>query len=141
MGLLVCKSKYTTYYGAVSANATGIRDLYQCPIQISCTSSNDLPLVSGTILYTTQKDKRQQAEKNQKVTAGPAELKKIGVSQPTIVSATHMVMMLKAKALPLILVGKISEAITNFKGPIENAKHAKNRMMLITNAMLFVVPV
>jgi len=93
-------------------------------------------LVSGTILYTTKKERRQQAAKNQNVTPGPTAPRRIGVSWPTMVSAIHITMMLMANARPLIFVGNISEAITNFNGPMENAKQARNKMMLINSAML-----
>ena len=68
---------------------------------------------------------RQKNEKNQNVGAVPTCLKAIGVSWPTIASAIHIVIMQIAMALPLILLGNISEVTTNFNGPMENAKLAR----------------
>ena len=83
---------------------------------------------------------KQKNAKNQKVPALPIRFNNMGVSCPTIVSATHITIMLMAKALPLIAFGKISEATTNFKGPIENAKQARNPNTQTSNQMLVVAP-
>lgn len=64
-------------------------------------------------------------------------LSMIGVSCPMTASAIHMTMILKAIALPRILEGNISEATTNFSGPIENAKQARNDKTAIIRITLF----
>src|SRR5688572_9956551 len=58
-----------------------------------------------------------------------------------MVSAIHITIMLRAIARPLILFGKISAAITNFNGPIENAKQARNANTQTSSQMLVVAPV
>jgi hypothetical protein len=50
-------------------------------------------------------------------------------------------MILIAIALPRILLGKISAATTNFKGPIEKAKQAKNANTQTNNQIVVVAPV
>src|SRR5690349_14299602 len=102
--------------------------------------SNDLPFVSGNILYTTKKATRQKKAKNQNVPALPMFFNNIGVSCPTMVSATHITMMLMANALPRMAFGKISDATTNFKGPIEKAKQARKPSTHTSNQMLDVAP-
>lgn len=77
----------------------------------------------------------QKNEKNQNVAAVPASLKATGVSWPTMASAIHIVMMLMAMARPLILLGNISDATTNFNGPIEKAKLARKNKTLNINQM------
>ena len=65
---------------------------------------------------------KQKKANTQKVAGVPACFNNIGVTCPIMVSATHITIILTPKALPLIFVGNISDATTNFNGPIENAK-------------------
>ena len=82
----------------------------------------------------------QKAANSQKVAEVPILFNRIGVNCPTMVSAIHITIILIAIARPLILFGNISAATTNFKGPIENAKHAKKASTNINNQMLVVAP-
>ncbi|MNI52834.1 hypothetical protein D3C73_1076390 [compost metagenome] len=78
----------------------------------------------------------QKKAKNQKVPALPSSFSKIGVICPTMVSATHITIMLMANALPRIAPGNISAATTNFKGPIEQAKKARKAKTHTKSQML-----
>lgn len=82
----------------------------------------------------------QKMAKNQKVTDAPPADNSMGVNWPTIVSAIHMAIILNARARPRILLGNISDAITNFNGPIEKAKHARKAITLSNKKILPVAP-
>ena len=109
--------------------------------QESSISSSVLFLVSGSHLIATNITGEQSRANNQNVKAGPNLSSNNGTSCPTMALASHKDNVTMERALPLILVGYISDKTTQTTGPKEKAKQDINSNIGRSTAIPVVIPI
>ena len=83
-------------------------------------------MVSGILKYVKRINRMALKAKIQKVVAPPAFSNKTGVNCVISTTPIHRVKVAKDMAIPRVLVGNISEMITQGIGPRDEAKLAMN---------------